>query len=315
MSSTALLADEFLDDFYKNAKGQQSLNASTKKNKGNVAKQPLKTMRLNPLRSSTSEGNLKSSSESGFSDPLLPDKADALKNMKRYSFDNAQSPLVAQSPIQSNKSSHNTGNMHYLSNLQHRIAGVSGNSPLSSPSKPSPIGKGKSPGSKISQSPNLATVEESFADTSSSVPPLTDNDEATQKNHAKVHRKLNADVEQIQLKLLQDSTQISGIMQQIIEQYEAMKSILDNNLFHRRELHDKVNIINETYLSLFESMLQEIMKLQRNKFKVSFPRIIVIAEAHFFRFCSPRVSLSKIFKKNIMFFMLITLFKHNPCNY
>lgn len=273
MSSTALLADEFLDEFYKNAKGQQPINPSSKKNKANVAKQSVKTMRLNPLRSSISEGNLKSSSDSGFSDPLVAENADASKNMKRYSFDNAQSPLAAQSPTQSSKLSHNTGNMHYLSNLQHRLAGVSGNSPLSSPSKSSPIGKGKSPGSKISQSPNLATVEEAFADTSSSAAALTDNDEEIQKNHAKIHRKLNAEVEQIQLKLLQDSSQISGIMQQIIEQYEAMKGILDN-LIHRRELYDKVNTINEMYLSLFESMLQEIMKLQRNKFKVRFQFII-----------------------------------------
>jgi hypothetical protein len=77
-------------------------------------------------------------------------------------------------------------------------------------------------------------------------------------------------MEEVQLQLLQESNTISSLMNRIVEQYEALKELNTNVLYHRKELGMKVEEINNNYIQLFEEMLREVMKVQRLKFKVCY---------------------------------------------
>jgi hypothetical protein len=79
---------------------------------------------------------------------------------------------------------------------------------------------------------------------------------------------LSKNIEKVQLQLLQESEVISSLMQNVINQYEALKSLTTSVLFHRKDVGSKVDDINNNYLQLFQDMLQEVMKVQRVKFKV-----------------------------------------------
>jgi len=234
--STVLLSEEVLNEFYRKNSSFRRIG----KNDSAASSKQVRLMRLAPL--SSSEATL-----SSFQNEISPIKADVESHKKRKQprEDNAYRST----------SSHNTDDIHYLSNLQHRIAGISGDSP--SPSKSSSAMNGVSPLKPLPKL-MLPIIQEDVIATS-----LT----ASSEEHSRIHRKLHTDIEQTQLKLLQESSSIKSIMKSVIEQYESMQTLLANSFFHRKELYEKVNKINDTYLIQFETLLEEIMKLQRTKFK------------------------------------------------
>lgn len=75
-------------------------------------------------------------------------------------------------------------------------------------------------------------------------------------------------IEALQLQVLQESGVLTSVTNSITSQYHALEEVAKTILTHRKELSAKVSEINQAYVDLFETMLAEIMRIQRTKFKV-----------------------------------------------
>ena len=245
LNTTDSLADEALDEFYQSMKAPQQQYG--KKNQQGKKK----TMRLAPLAQSSSSHSLsrpqrEKEKENG---PILLPKGNlASLPQKSVSYD---SPPRQINPL----------DMHYHSHMKHKAAGLSGISPVK--------GTFVSPNNKIQQAQQFSIDEDDnfTEDGDNHSPPLLNEKESVQI-HIQKKENLNKKVEEVQYQMLQESNLLSHLMTSVVVQYEQLKDIVDNSLIHRKEIGMKVNEINETYVKLFEEMLQEIMKIQRLKFKV-----------------------------------------------
>lgn len=150
-------------------------------------------------------------------------------------------------------------NIHAIGHLKHRVAGVSGLSP--SPSSQ------KSLGSKLSKESSYKRIRSQLANKNSSF--YSSDSNSINSSQFTRESEIAKQMNNIQLQLLQESEEITRIMKEVIEQYHLLQSINEKHLYHRKELGQKVHDINESYVRLFEHILHEIMRLQRNKFKVT----------------------------------------------
>lgn len=244
LHSTASLTDEALNDLY-----HRRRNYGGPRNANN-GKKSVKTMRLAPLAQSKSSHSL-TRNPSDLSSPSLDSKAS--KDQNRSPLLLAQNHL---SPSRDKKGS-NTEDIHYLSHLKHKAAGLSGLSPYKSPDQVN--------GKVIDEEINLNEEEEGEGEGESHPSPPFQLHQKAQENH----QQLNQRVEEMQYQLLQESNYLSSLMASVVQQYESLKALNQSIIVHRREIATKVNDINENYIQLFENMLQEVMKIQRIKFKVS----------------------------------------------
>ncbi len=244
LHSIASLTDEALNGLY-----HRRRNYGGPRNANN-GKKSVKTMRLAPLAQSKSSHSL-TRNPSDLSSPSLDSKA---------SKDQSRSPLLLAknhlSPSRDKKGS-NTEDIHYLSHLKHKAAGLSGLSPYKSPDQVN--------GKVIDEEIKLNEEEEGEGEGESHPSPPFQLHQKAQENH----QQLNQRVEEMQYQLLQESNYLSSLMASVVQQYESLKVLNQSIIVHRREIATKVNDINENYIQLFENMLQEVMKIQRIKFKVS----------------------------------------------
>jgi hypothetical protein len=69
-----------------------------------------------------------------------------------------------------------------------------------------------------------------------------------------------------QMKGLQTQSMMM-IMQQVMEVHNTVTEVI-KDLYHRKDLSSRVEVANQSYISLFERMLAEVLLLQRSKFNV-----------------------------------------------
>lgn len=274
LNSTDSLADEALDEFYQSMKAP-----ANNKNKNNNQPQKKKTMRLAPImqqsNSSHSLSRPQKEKEKENGAILLPKGNLAPLPQKSVSYDH-HSPPRQTNPL----------DMHYHSHMKHKAAGLSGISPVK--------GTFVSPNNKR-EAPKLLSIDQdgeeeegynheynngeqgsdgndnnNFSPAAAVPQPSSSfNDKESVQSHLQKKDNLNQKVEEIQYQMLQESNLLSHLMSSVVIQYEQLKEIVEHSLIHRKEIGSKVNDINENYVKLFEEMLQEIMKIQRLKFKVS----------------------------------------------
>lgn len=188
----------------------------------------------------------------------------SIQSNNRYGFDlNDDSSISVGSKSSPNKLSpqkrFHVENIHAIGHLKHRVAGVSGLSPSPSPQK--------SFGSKISKESSYKRIRSQLANKNSSF--YSNDSNSINSSQLTRESEIAKQMNNIQLQLLQESEEITRIMKEVIEQYHLLQSINEKHLYHRKELGQKVHDINESYVRLFEHILHEIMRLQRNKFKVT----------------------------------------------
>lgn len=84
-------------------------------------------------------------------------------------------------------------------------------------------------------------------------------------------KNIGQQIEAVQLQVLQESDVLTKVTELVSAQYTALEDVAQTILSHRKELSAKVSEINQNYVDLFETMLTEVMRIQRGKFKVSRP--------------------------------------------
>jgi hypothetical protein len=78
-----------------------------------------------------------------------------------------------------------------------------------------------------------------------------------------------ANMQEYQLKAIKDSSSLRATMEKVIELHQELDSVVSTNLMHRKELCKQIEDINNKYIKLFEQSLSEMLKTQRQKFKVT----------------------------------------------
>lgn len=79
---------------------------------------------------------------------------------------------------------------------------------------------------------------------------------------------LNKHIEEVQLKMFQESQKLPTIMRDVQKIYDHAHETIELQLHHRRDIANKLNACNQNYVNVFEQMLEEVMKMQRIKYKV-----------------------------------------------
>ena len=74
---------------------------------------------------------------------------------------------------------------------------------------------------------------------------------------------------EMQLQALQDSPEMQTVMKQVCELHNNVAEVV-KELIYRKDLAIKVDTANRAYVELFEKMLSEVLKIQRQRFKVHF---------------------------------------------
>jgi hypothetical protein len=242
--NTASLAEEALDDLYLSVSSLPT-NKETRRN----VKKSTKTLRLEPIHSNSSQSLMRPKKETESHHPILLPKQ-SLTPLRSVASEEAFSKLQHG----------NVSDLHYLSNMKKKAAGISGMSPIK--------GTFTSPNRKKD---NLTDLSDEVGFQNEELPNNSEEPVVSKKqiqNHNLKNDKLGVKVEEMQYQLLQESNYLSNLMSTVVAQYEKLKAINESVLIHRREIGNKVHEINETYIKLFEEMLTEVMKIQRMKFKV-----------------------------------------------
>jgi predicted nucleic acid-binding Zn-ribbon protein len=80
-------------------------------------------------------------------------------------------------------------------------------------------------------------------------------------------KELNKHIEETQMKMFQESQKLPGIMREVQKVYDQTHETIELQLHHRRDIANKLNTCNQQYVNIFEQMLEEVMKMQRVKYK------------------------------------------------
>lgn len=75
-------------------------------------------------------------------------------------------------------------------------------------------------------------------------------------------------MQEYQLKSMKDSNALRETMEKVIQLHQELESLVSAHLMHRKELSKQIEEINNRYIKLFEISLSEMLRTQRQKFKV-----------------------------------------------
>lgn len=223
---------------------------------------PLYNQSASALISSSSEKFLRSSTNQSIS-------AGINTSLLLPATVNRSSSVSALQTSNSNKT--NLQDFHYISHIQHRIASVSGLPALG-------VGLDSSsdnPNSSNKSNDNISTGNNRFNVKPDDQPSFYGNkfiNKTQPKDYSSSetvvsNSELAKNIEQTQLQLVKESKVLEDVMKEVQRQYDSLSSINKTYLYHRKELGQSVEAINDSYVALFEKMLGEVMRIQRVKFK------------------------------------------------
>lgn len=79
---------------------------------------------------------------------------------------------------------------------------------------------------------------------------------------------LGREIAESQLQVMQGSEVLTRLTASLSGYYATLEEIAQTILTHRKELSARLTEVNDNYIHLFETMLSEVMRIQRDKFKV-----------------------------------------------
>ena len=152
----------------------------------------------------------------------------------------------------------NVDDFHRVSDLMHRVAEVSGYSPGKQRLSAASLG---APSAEQGSNIQGRSMQPSSRGGVVRAPP-SNVDIATNMG-------------EYQLQSLKENDGLRSVMEQVISLHKELQELIVDNLLHRKDLSAHIDGINKTYVQLFERMLKEVLRTQRQKFKVGTPFIPV----------------------------------------
>eukprot|EP01039_Chlorochromonas_danica_P003632 gene3632-3977_t len=149
---------------------------------------------------------------------------------QRFSSNLASPAISTSTPAAANssRSQAQLSNFHYVSNLQRKVANLS-----------------RIPGEQTPAPCSISSIGKQ---------PLTS-------------EQLSKEIAESQLQVMQGSEVLTRLTASLTGYYATLEEIAQTILTHRKELSARLTEVNENYIHLFETMLSEVMRIQRDKFK------------------------------------------------